>query len=135
MSDVPVTWHHGLVARVWGEIIQDASKEIGFFDRVISRVGQPVLDVGCGSGRLLIPWLRAGVDADGCDVAGDMLDQCQRRADDEGLSTHLYRQAMHEIELPRLYRTIVMCGVLGLGGDRHRDLEGFRRCHQQLEPG
>lgn len=135
MSDVAVTWHYGLVARVWGEIIQDASKEIGFFGQVIARSGQPVLDAGCGSGRLLVPWLRAGMDVDGCDVSGDMLDACRRRAAAEDLAPKLYQQAMHEIELPRRYRTIIMCGAIGLGGDRRRDLEGLRRCHRQLTPG
>jgi 2-polyprenyl-3-methyl-5-hydroxy-6-metoxy-1,4-benzoquinol methylase len=32
-----------------------------------------VLDVACGSGRLLLPLLRAGIDIDGCDISGDML--------------------------------------------------------------
>ena len=135
MSDVPVTWHHGLVARVWGEIIQDPSKEIGFFDHLIARFGQPILDAGCGSGRLLIPWIRKGVDVDGCDVSEDMLNQCRRRAGAENASPNLYRQAMHEIELPRSYKTIVMCGSIGLGGDRRRDQEGLRRCHRHLKPG
>lgn len=130
----PITWHHGLVARVWGEAIQDPSKEIGFLDEVIARTGQPVLDAGCGAGRLLIPWLRAGLDVDGCDVSADMLDQARRRAEAEGLSARLYRQAMHEIDLPRTYRTIVVCGAIGIGCDRRLDLEGLRRCYQHLEP-
>ena len=135
MSTAAVTWHHGLVARVWGEEIQDPSKEIGFFEEVIARSGEPVLDAGCGAGRLLIPWLRAGHDVDGCDVSADMLDQARRRAETEGLSARLYRQAMHEIDLPRTYRTIIMCGAIGIGCDRRLDLEGLRRCHRHLEPG
>lgn len=129
------TWHHGLVARYWGEKLTDAGKETGFFDAVIASSGVPVLDAGCGSGRLLVPWLRAGIDADGCDVSADMLEQCRRRAQAEGLAPRLYRQAMHEIDLPRRYRTIIMCGAFGLGGDSVGDLEGLRRCYRHLEPG
>jgi len=135
MSVSPVTWHHGLVARVWGEKIQDPTKEKPFFDRIIASSGEPVLDVGCGAGRLLIPWLRDELDADGCDVSRDMLDQCRARADREEIEPRLYCQATHEIDLPRAYRTIVMCGAIGLGGDRHRDLEGLRRCYRHLEKG
>lgn len=135
MSGSPITWHHGLVARVWGEKIQDPAKEKPFFDRIIASSGGPVLDVGCGAGRLLIPWLRDGLDADGCDVSQAMLDQCQARADGEEVKCRLYCQAMHEIDLPRTYRTIVMCGAIGIGGDRHRDMEGLRRCYRHLEKG
>jgi SAM-dependent methyltransferase len=135
MSKDPVTWHHGLVARVWGESLQDPSREIGFFDHVIARYGQPVLDAGCGAGRLLLPWLRAGIDIEGCDVSADMLAEARRRAAAEGLTAHVHRQAMHEIELPRTYRTIVMCGAIGVGSDRRRDLEGLRRCRRHLAPG
>jgi SAM-dependent methyltransferase len=135
MSINPVTWHHGLIARVWGEKIQDPTKEKHFFDRIIASSGEPMLDVGCGSGRLLIPWLHDGLDIDGCDVAPDMLDQCRLRAEREGFEPRLYCQATHEIDLPRVYRTIVMCGAIGLGGDRHRDMEGLRRCYRHLEKG
>ena len=116
MSVSPVTWHHGLVARVWGEKIQDPTKEKPFFDRIIASSGEPVLDVGCGAGRLLIPRLRDGLDVDGCDVSQAMLDQCRTRAYREGIEPRLYCQATHEINLPRAYRAIVMCGAMGFGG-------------------
>lgn len=135
MSGSSVTWHHGLIARVWGEKMQDPTKEKPLFDRIIASSGEPVLDVGCGAGRLLIPWLRDGLDVEGCDVSQNMLGQCRSRATREGFEPRLYCQAMHEINLPRAYRTIVMCGTIGLGGDRQRDLEGLRRCYRHLEKG
>ena len=42
---------------------------------------------------------------------------------------------MHELDLPRRYRTIVVCGGLGLGSSREQDLEALRRLHGHLEPG
>ena len=35
---------------------------------------------------------------------------------------NLYAQAMHELDLPRRYRTILVCGVFGLGSRRADDL-------------
>jgi len=63
-----VTWHYGLVARWWAEFDRDGA-DIGYFQRVIERCGEPALDLACGSGRLLLPFLRAGLDFDGCDVS------------------------------------------------------------------
>ena len=56
MSEQPQTWHYGLVARYWAEHRIDGP-EIPFFQQQIARNGQPALDAGCGTGRLLIPFL------------------------------------------------------------------------------
>jgi SAM-dependent methyltransferase len=89
--------------------------------------------VACGTGRLLIPYLRAGLDVDGCDISEDMVALCRERAEREGLSPSLYSQAMHELDLPRRYRTILVCG--GIGGSREHDVEALERFYDHLEPG
>src|SRR6187399_669663 len=106
------TWHHGLVARWWAEFNLD-----------------------CGAGRLLVPYLRAGLDVEGCDVSEDMLARCRERAEREGLTPTLHAQALHDLDLPRRYRTILLCGGFGLGGRREHDAEALRRIHAHLEPG
>jgi SAM-dependent methyltransferase len=130
----PSTWHYGVVARWWAEFNVGGS-EIDYFRRVIEESGQPALDVACGTGRLLVPFLRAGLDVDGCDVSADMLALCRSTAEREGLRPNLYEQALHELDVPRRYRTIVVCGGFGLGGTREQDLEGLKRLRTHLEPG
>jgi SAM-dependent methyltransferase len=128
------TWHHGLVARWWAEFNREGP-DIGFFQRVIERSGEPALDLACGTGRLLIPFLRAGLDVDGCDLSSDMLSHCAARAEKEGLRVQLSAQRMCDLDLPRRYKTIVLCGSFGVGTSRSEDLAGLRRAHQHLEPG
>jgi SAM-dependent methyltransferase len=132
-SEQPTTWHYGLVARWWAEF-NTSGPEIAYFQRYVER-DLPALDVACGTGRLLVPYLRAGLDVDGCDVSPDMLALCRERAEREGLSPVLYQQAMHELDLPRKYRTIYVCGSFGLGGKRGHDEEALRRMFEHLEPG
>ena len=134
MSNETQTWHYGLVARWWAEFNEGGS-DVAFFQNVIERCGEPALDAGCGTGRLLLPFLRSGLDVDGSDVSPDMIAWCAAKAEADALSVNLYTQAMHELDLPRRYRTVVLCGVFGLGGDRSTDLEGLRRIHSQLESG
>ena len=135
-STDPQTWHHGLVATWWAEFNDDfRSHEIAYFQRRIEQDGEPALDVACGTGRLLIPYLRAGLDVDGCDVSADMIAHCRAKAAREGLSPSLSVQAMHELELPRTYRTVFVCGAFGLGSTRDQDVEALRRLHDLLEPG
>jgi SAM-dependent methyltransferase len=132
-SAQPQTWHYGVVARWWAEF-NTSGPEIAYFQTYVED-GQPALDVACGTGRLLIPYLRAGLDVDGCDISPDMLALCRERAEREGLSPTLHVQATHQLDMPRKYRTIYVCGSFGLGGDRDHDEEALRRIYEHLEPG
>jgi SAM-dependent methyltransferase len=129
----PETWHHGLVADWWAEFNTEGP-EIAYFGEYVER-GQPALDAGCGTGRLLLPWLRAGYDVDGCDASADMVARCLERARREGLEANVSVQPLHELVPERCYRTIVVCGVFGLGSTHEQDLEALRRLHASLEPG
>lgn len=133
-AERPVTWHYGLMARWWAEFLLDGP-EIAYFQQLIERYGEPALDAGCGTGRLLIPALQAGFDVDGSDLSGDMLALCGERAERAGLPARLYEQPMHELDLPRRYRTIFACGSLGIGGGRDRFVESLERLHRHLQPG
>jgi len=130
----PQTWHHGLVARWWAEFNLEGP-EIEYFRRVVVESGEPALDVACGAGRLLVPYRRAGLDVDGCDISADMVAHCRERLRVEGLEANLFVQPMHELKVPRRYRTIVVCGGFGIGSTRAQDLQALDRFHDRLEPG
>ena len=127
------TWHHGLIARWWANFNLDGP-EIAFF-RSYVEAGQPALDVGCGSGRLLVPWVSDGLDVDGVDASADMIDACRAAADAAGCEPDLYVQSTDRLDLPRRYGAIVNCGAFGLGGSRSDDAEGLRRLRDHLLPG
>jgi SAM-dependent methyltransferase len=127
------TWHYGLVSEWWAHFNVDGP-EIERYGSFVAR-GQPALDAGCGSGRLLVPWLLAGFDVDGCDVSPDMVARCRERAAAEGLSPTVWAQPLHELDPPRRYRTIVVCGVFGIATTRQQDREALGRLHAALEPG
>ena len=129
----PQTWHHGLVAR-WWSLFRDSGPEIAYFRRFVEE-GQPALDVACGTGRLLVPFVADGLDVDGVDISPDMVALCRQAAEAAGATPRLHCQAMHELELPRRYRTVYVCGGLGLGSTRSQDEEALRRLHEHLEPG
>lgn len=134
MTDQPLSWHYGLMAERWAEFITE-TPELPFFKKTIERFGQPVLDVACGAGRLLLPLLHAGIDIDGCDLSADMLEQCRKKAASDGYNPHLVAQPMHSFDLPRRYKTIYICGSFGLGGSRAQDLATLRRCYHHLQDG
>lgn len=126
------TWHHGVIARWWAEF-NTSGPEVEYYRRYAQ--GQPALDLACGTGRLLIPYLRDGLDVDGCDVSEDMIALCREAASREGLQPSLFVQPKDELALPRRYRTVFMCGGLGVGSTRADDLKAMRRVYEHLEPG
>lgn len=127
------TWHHGLIARWWANFNTDGP-EIEHF-RADVEAGQPALDVGCGTGRLLVPWVAAGLDVDGVDPAADMITACREAAAKVGHTPHLAVQALHQLVLPRRYGVAILCGSFAIGGTREHDLEGLRRVRAHLRPG
>jgi SAM-dependent methyltransferase len=107
-----------------------------FFRKLLEQNLGPALDVGCGTGRLLLPYLSAGLEVEGVDPTGDMLARCREKAEQRGLAPVLYRQSMETLDLPRRYRTIfVPCGTFQLVVDRDAAFEALRRFRRHLEPG
>ena len=135
MGDQPQTWHYGLIARWWAEFNEPNRKELAFYQSLVERNGAPALDLACGTGRLLVPMLKAALDVHGCDISPDMIALCQDAAARFEFAPRLYQQAMHELDLPQAYRTIFICDAFGLGGHRTQDVEALRRCHDHLAPG
>jgi SAM-dependent methyltransferase len=135
MDERPQTWHYGLIARWWAESDPPDADELGYYRGAIERFGQPALDLGCGAGRLLVPLVAAGLDVDGADISADMLARAAELAATKGLVPALHAQAIHELDLPRRYRTVFACGAIGIGGTREQDRLGLRRVYEHLEPG
>lgn len=102
--------YHGFMAEFWDVLRRDTSlwPDRKFFLEVIRQYGQPVLDVGCGTGRLLLDYLAEGIDIEGVDNSPEMLAICKRKAYKLGLNPVLHEQYMEALALPRLYRTILI---------------------------
>ena len=129
-------FHRGLAALNFDIHNQDdTSPEVPYFQGIIERHSGPALDAGCGTGRLFRAYLKAGLDVDGSGISPDLLSICRARAESDGLSPKLYEQSIADLDLPRTYDTIFMCGVFGLGGTRADDVEALRRANRHLNDG
>lgn len=68
----------------------------------------PVLDIGCGTGRIMLPCLHAGVDVDGLDLFEPMLARLRQSAAKLGLLPRLYRADMSDFQTPRRYALVMI---------------------------
>jgi SAM-dependent methyltransferase len=134
MGEGPHVWHYGLVAEMWAAGTRD-TRELEFLLSAVGSYGQPVLDLACGAGGLLVPLCEAGVDVDGADISADMLAGCRAGLDKLGLEADLYQSPMHTLDLPRRYRVIYIADSFGLAGSRALDEQTLRNAYLLLEPG
>jgi SAM-dependent methyltransferase len=76
--------YEGVIAELYDYVgPYRARADITFFVEAAVKSGGPVLEVGCGTGRVLIPTARAGIDVVGLDLSPDMLAVCRQRLRDE----------------------------------------------------
>jgi SAM-dependent methyltransferase len=102
--------YYGMMATTWDLFRGDTSswEDRSFYLSLIHESGQPVLDVGCGTGRLLLDYLALGVDIDGVDISPEMLQLCREKAMNSGMKASLFTGDMETMRLPRQYRTILV---------------------------
>jgi SAM-dependent methyltransferase len=84
--------------------------DVAFFVEAAQESGGPVLEVGCGTGRVLIPTARAGVEVVGLDLSLHMLAICRERLRREPREVQgrvqLVEADMRDFDLARQFRLV-----------------------------
>lgn len=85
-----------------------AFDDVAFYRNVCLQHPGPVLELGCGNGRILLDLLAHGVDGIGVDASAGMLAELQRRAGALGLPARIARMDMRRLGL-RAGFGVVLC--------------------------
>lgn len=111
--------------------------DIDYYVGKAREAGGPVLEVGCGTGRVLLPSLQAGADIDGMDLRQDMLDRLAAKAEALGVKPkHLMQGDMRDFTMPRKYHLVTMpFRVFQHAMTTADQLKTLRIVREHLEPG
>lgn len=114
-------------------------RDVPFWRHVATNAGGPVLELGCGTGRIALPLGRAGVPLVGIDRSEPMLTRARRRLarTRRGLPVRLVRGDIRALPFPDEAFSMVLApyGVLQ-SLLRERDLSAtLEAAHRVLEPG
>ena len=82
--------------------------DIPFYVARAQQARGAVLEAGCGTGRVLLPTLAAGVDIDGIDIHPGMIEVLKRKAADQRLKAHVSVADMRDFTMPRRYALITI---------------------------
>jgi len=85
---------------------QTSREDVAFYLEEAQAAGGPVLELGCGTGRILAPLARAGVDITGLDSSDGMLARCREAVGD--LPVLLVLGDMRDFQLERRFRLITI---------------------------
>jgi SAM-dependent methyltransferase len=130
--------YRDMLASTWDLLRGDTSDwpDRQFFRDIIQKSGEPALDVGCGTGRLLLKFLAGGLQVDGVDVSPEMIALCRQKALARALQPALYAQAVEALDLPRKYRTIIVpSSTFQLVTELSAASAALDRFHEHLLPG
>src|SRR5262245_41522269 len=107
-----------------------------FYVELAKSAGGAVLDVACGTGRILLPCLEAGVDIEGLDLFEPMLDRLREKAAALGLAPRLHRTDMSDFGLARRFRLIMIpFNAFIHNMTQAAQISCLERCRAHLEPG
>ncbi len=107
-----------------------------FYEKRLRANGGRALEVACGSGRLLLPLLRDGLEVEGLDTSREMLDRLRARARAMNLAPVLHEAPMQDFDLPGRYGTVfVPAGSFGILVEPEEIRAALACMCRALEPG
>jgi SAM-dependent methyltransferase len=122
--------------------LETFEEDLGFWlseaQRAAPAPGRParVLEVACGTGRVLLHLRQHGVEADGVDLYAPMLERLETKAKARGLDVRVYRADMRDFTTPARYQRV----FIPFNGFAHCEtiddqLRCLQCCREHLEPG
>ena len=104
---------YGFTAEFYDHVAPYAERgDVGFFVEMAQAAGGPVLEIGCGTGRVLIPTARAGIEIVGLDLSPSMLAVCRSNLAQESAETQarvrLVEGDMRDFDLDRQFALVTL---------------------------
>lgn len=121
---------------IYDLVFDGFDEDIPFWLSVARGANGPVLDLACGTGRVLLPLLAAGVDADGLEFASGMVARARAKAQDNGFHARIEQGDMRDFTMPRRYARVLCAFNAFAHADTVEDQLRTLRCvREHLEAG
>lgn len=123
---------YNLTKPVGSELNGDVSY---YSERLAGETG-PILEIGVGTGRMLVPLLTEGFQMVGIDNSPDMLKQCEINLEEANLAGQLFTADFCQTPLTDSYSAIIIpTSTFNLITDYTQALAGLKNIYHSLQPG
>jgi SAM-dependent methyltransferase len=102
--------YQGLAAQYYDDVWEGEYDDLPFYSWLLGSPPGRLLELGCGTGRILLPLAMEGWQCEGVDASPDMLEICRKKAETENLPLTLHRQRMERLSLNRKFDSIIIPG-------------------------
>jgi SAM-dependent methyltransferase len=113
--------------------------DVPFYLEYAAASGSPILELACGTGRVLVPLAEAGFEMSGVDLSANMLARCQDKVAARGLSdrVQLFQADMASFELPRRDFSLIYIPVRSFMHlfSQEAEMSCLARAYAHLRPG
>src|SRR5689334_285697 len=116
-------------------ILRDPSGDMAFYSGLAVQTGGPVLELGCGTGRVLLPIARSGIACTGVDPSEQMLRVLRGKQPPENLT--LVQGSMQSFDLPERRFALAYIAFRAFQHllTTEDQLEALARIREHLRPG
>ncbi len=118
----------------YGDFLDDLAMYVGF----AARTGGPILELGCGTGRLLIPLAREGYEVTGVDISTEMLKRAREKAIAAGVHerVELIEGDIRTFSTPKKFPLALSAVSSFMALDSlEKQISGLVNVHKALRPG
>lgn len=95
-------------AKVYDRFSAYLKEDIAFYKKEAKKTNGKVLEVACGTGRVYLELLKAGVDIYGFDISEKMLAVLNEKAKKAGLKAKVRKADMRDFKYPNKFSTIII---------------------------
>ncbi|MFH1221969.1 MAG: class I SAM-dependent methyltransferase, partial [Candidatus Micrarchaeota archaeon] len=85
------------------DLIYAGDFDVDYYVREAKKTKGQVLEIGCGTGRVMLELLKQGVKVEGLDISADMLRILRNKAKALGLPAKVYKADMRKFDLKKKY--------------------------------
>ena len=71
--------YEGEFSKFYDSLVSNDNYDFDFLDQILNNTKKPILELACGSGRVMIPLLEKGYNVSGVDLSDDMLTILKRK--------------------------------------------------------
>ncbi|UCF09165.1 MAG: class I SAM-dependent methyltransferase [Thermoplasmata archaeon] len=107
---------------------RDLKEDIPFWLDQAERYGEPVLELGCGTGRITIPLAEKGMAITGLDISGPMLSLARTKAEERSVEVDWLKGDIRGFHLNRTFNLVILPFSTIAHLHKMEDIEAFLSC-------
>lgn len=121
--------------RLYDSWHRNLNEDLPFYLKQAERFGDPILEIGCGTGRVSLPLAERGFAVTGLERESTMLDRAEQKAAAKGLTVHWVREDIRNFQTAERFALVLYpFNTIGQLNGLEEIIAVFRKIRSLLTP-